>query len=157
MVKCWIFSSKNKENIRRASERLTWGFWDRDLAKRRESKLVKNWRSFLRHYNRISSGDLVFFQIAQSGEIHALGIVKGKHYDDQTPIWDLELRKKRVLFPWRVSFYIIMYSEEPFAQHFTEIKNYVDGYGIGEIPFHEAKQILSELKKKYPLNVNVYL
>jgi len=155
MVKCWIFSSKNKENIRRASERLLWGFWDRDLARSKESKLVKNWRQFLRLYNSIFNGDLVFFQIARTGEIHALGIVKDKHYDDQTPIWDLEFKNNRVLFPWGVSFYTIIYSEEPFAYHFTEIRNYIDGYGVGAIPYHEAKQLLNEFEKKYHLNVNI--
>ena len=157
MVNCWVFSSKTKENIRVASERLVWGFWDRDLARSRESKLVRNWRSFIRLYNNISRGDLVFFQIAKTGTIHALGIVKDRYYDDQTPIWDLEVKNNRVLFPWRVSFYFIIYSEEPFARHFVEIKNYVDGYGIGELSHHEAKKILSELEKKHRLNINVSL
>jgi len=156
MVRCWIFSSKNKENIRVATERLVWGFWDRDLVKNERSKLVKNWRPFLRLYNSISSGDIVFFQIAQTGEIHALGIVRDKFYDDQTPIWDLEIGKRKVLFPWRVSFYVIIYSEEPFTRHFIEIKNYVDGYGIGEIPYHEAKRILNEIERRYHLNINTY-
>jgi len=157
MVRCWVFSSRNKGNIRRAWERLLWGFWDRDLARGRGSKLARNWRHFLRLYNSISSGDLVFFQVARTGEIHALGIVRGKHYDDQTPIWDLEVKEKRVLFPWRVSFYIILYSEEPFARLFIELRNYVDGYGIGEVPHHEAERILSELGGEHHLSVNVYL
>jgi len=117
MVTCWVFSSKNRENIRRASERLVWGFWDKDLMKSKKSefakKLAKNWRYFLRAYNRIVAGDIVFFQIAGAGEIHAIGVVKDKYYDDQTPIWDVELEKRTVVFPWRVSFYIVIYSEEP--------------------------------------------
>lgn len=71
MVKCWVFSSRSKGNIRRAAKRLLWGFWDRDLARSKESKFVRNWRQFLRLYDNISNGDLVFFQIARTGEIHA--------------------------------------------------------------------------------------
>jgi len=148
VARCWIFASKSKENIRRAYERLIWGFWDRDVARRSSSKLVRNWRSFLRLYNNISNGDIVFFQITETGDIHAVGIVKEKFYDDQTPIWDQEIKKKRVLFPWRISFYIIIYSEEPIAKLFTKIENYVDGYGIGELPHHEAQQIIKQLKEK---------
>jgi len=37
-------------------------------------KLAKNWRYFLRTYNRIATGDIVFFQIAGAGEIHAIGV-----------------------------------------------------------------------------------
>jgi len=155
MVKCWVFSLRSKGNIHKAAERLLWGFWDRNLVRSRESKLVRNWRHFLRLYNTISNGDIVFFQMARTWEVHALGIVKGNHYDDQTPILDLEFKNNRVLFPWRVSFFTIIYSEEPFARHFTEIRNYIDGYGGGEIPYHEAKQLLNEFEKKYHLNVNI--
>lgn len=155
MVRCWIFSSRNKENIRRASERLLWGFWDKELVKGTKSKLVRNWRQFLRLYNNIYSGDIVFFQIVRTGEIHAIGIVKDRYYDDQTPVWDLELKNNKVLFPWRVSFYFMVYSEEPLAHLFAEIKNYIDGYGIGEISFHEAKELLNKLEGKYHLVVNV--
>jgi len=156
MARCWIFSSKNRENIRKAYERLVWGFWDRDLAKSEESKLVKNWRHFLRLYNNIATGDLVFFQIAKTGEIHAMGIVKDKYYDDQTLIWDSELERNTVLFPWRVFFYIVIYSEEPFTRYFIDLKNYVDGYGIGEVPLHEAKSILNEIEKKTHINMNIH-
>lgn len=158
MVNCWVFSSKNRENIRVASERLVWGFWDKSSARKdKASKLVRNWRMFIRLYNRISQGDLAFFQVVGTGEIHALGVVKDKYYDDQTPIWDLELKKKKVLYPWRVSFYLIIYSEEPLTQHYVEIGNYVDGYGIGELAHHYAKRILSELEKRYHFTLNVSL
>ena len=161
MVTCWVFSSKNRENIRRASERLVWGFWDKDLMKSKKSefakKLAKNWRYFLRAYNRIVAGDIVFFQIAGAGEIHAIGVVKDKYYDDQTSIWDVELEKRTVVFPWRVSFYIVIYSEEPFTRIFTELKNYVDGYGIGGISPHEARAILSEIEKKTHININIHI
>jgi len=41
MVTCWVFSSKNRENIRRASERLVLGFWDKDLMKSKKSEFAK--------------------------------------------------------------------------------------------------------------------
>jgi len=158
MVKCWVFSSRDKENIRRAYERLVWGFWDRDLAKSRRSKLFKNWRGFLRLYNSVSSGDVAFLQVARTGEIHAVGIVKERFYDDQTPVWDQELSRGKVLFPWRVSFYAIVYSEEPLERLFARLENYVDGYGVGELPHHEAERILRRLKDKLQsLNIGLQL
>uniref|UniRef100_A0A7J3Z8R9 Uncharacterized protein n=1 Tax=Ignisphaera aggregans TaxID=334771 RepID=A0A7J3Z8R9_9CREN len=87
----------------------------------------------------------------------AKGVVKDKYYDDQTPIWDVELKKRTVVFPWRVSFYIVIYLEEPFTRIFTELKNYVDGYGIGEISPHEARAILSEIEKKTHININIHI
>ena len=164
MVKCWIFSSRSRGNIRRAAERLLWGFWDKELVVEREeleecksarkSKLAENWRQFLRLYSDIQEGDIVFLQMARTGEMHAVGIVKDKHYDDQTPIWDQELKNNKVLFPWRVSFYFMIYSEKPFARLFIKSKEYVKGYGIGEISFHEAKELLDRLKEEYGLIVN---
>jgi len=97
VARCWIFASKSKKNIRRAYERLIWGFWDRDVARSSSSKLVRNWRSFLRLYNNISNGDIVFFQITETGDIHVVGIAKEKFYDDQTPIWDQEIEEKKFL------------------------------------------------------------
>jgi len=133
------------------------GFWDRDAAgSRRRPRLARNWRSFLRLYNSISSGDTAFLQIAESGDIHAVGIVKERFYDDQTPIWDQEIEERRVLFPRRVFFYIVVYSDEPIAKLYTRIENYVDGYGIGEPPNHEAQQILEQLREK-PRNTNIDL
>jgi len=76
--------------------------------------------------------------------------VRERFYDDQTPIWDQEIEERRVLFPWRVSFYIVVYSDEPAAKLYTRIENYVDGYGIGELPNHEAQQILEQLREETP-------
>jgi len=121
------------------------GFWDRDAAgSRRGSKLARNWRSFLRLCNDISSGDVAFLQVAGSGDIHAVGVAGERFYDDQTPIWGREIEERRALYPWRVSFYIVVYSEEPIVKLYTGIENYVDGYGIGELPNHEAQQILEQ-------------
>jgi len=63
---------------------------------------------------------------------------------------------RRALYPWRVSFYIAVYSEEPAAKLYTGIENYVDGYGIGELPNHEAQQILEKLREKLR-NINIDL
>jgi len=106
MARCWVFVSKNRENICRAYEESVWGFWDKDVARSRRSKLARNWRSFLRLYNSISGGDLAFLQTAGSGDIHAVGVVRERFYDDQTPIWDQEIEERRALYPWRVSSYI---------------------------------------------------
>jgi len=152
MNRYWVFASKNKENIKTASERLLWGFWgiwgSLNKSNKKKSKLAKNWRDFLRNYNKISAGDVVFFQLARSGDIHAVGLVKDRFYDDETPVWPEEVNKGKVLFPWRVSFYIIMYSEEPLGTYFTHLEKYVDGYGIGEAPRHEAETVLKRLKEK---------
>jgi len=54
--------------------------------------------------------------------------VRERFYDDQTPIWDQEIEERRVLYPWRASFHIVIYSGEPIAKLYTGIENYVDGY-----------------------------
>ena len=145
----WIFSSKNIENIKVARDRLLWGFWDRELGEKQR----RNWRSFIRLYNKIKPFDTVFFQIAETGEIHAIGIVKETYYDDQTPVWPSE--KRRILFPWRVSFCMILFSEKPFISHFVKVENYVDGYGIGELAEHEYRRILMEIQKQLNVDLNM--
>ncbi|MEM4140536.1 MAG: hypothetical protein QXG36_05485 [Nitrososphaeria archaeon] len=145
----WIFSSKNIENIKVAKERLLWGFWDRELG----DKQRQNWRSFIRLYNKIRPFDIVFFQVARTGEINAIGIVKGTYYDDQTPVWPGE--QKQVLFPWKVSFCSIIFSEKPFITHFVKIESYVDGYGIGELPEFEFRRILKEIQEQVNIELNI--
>lgn len=145
----WIFSSKNIENIKVAKERLLWGFWDREAG----DKQRQNWRSFIRLYNKIKPFDIVFLQIARTGEIHAFGIVKETYYDDQTPIWPNE--QKHILFPWKVSFCSIIFSDKPFITHFVKIESYVDGYGIGELPEFEFRRILTEIQKQVNIDLNI--
>ncbi|RLF81031.1 hypothetical protein DRN38_02970 [Thermococci archaeon] len=147
----WIFSSYDLQNIQVAKERLLWGFWDRDAGKKQR----KNWRPFIRLYNRLKPNDIVVFQIARTGEVHAIGIIKGKHYDDQTPVWPKEIEQNQVLFPWRVSFSIILFSKEPFVTHYTKIENYLDGYGIGELSEHEFRRILEKIKEKSNIEINL--
>ena len=145
----WIFSSKTIQNIEVARERLLWGFWDREAGKKQR----QNWRSFIRLYNKIKPFDIVFFQIAKTGEIHAFGIVKKTYYDDQTPIWPNETR--HILFPWKVSFCSIIFSNKPFIKHFVKIESYVDGYGIGELPEFEFRRILTEIQKQTNVCLNI--
>jgi hypothetical protein len=137
----WLFASKNVENIKVASERLLWGFWDRESGEKQR----KNWRDFIRLYNKIKPFDIVVFQTT-NGNIHGIGVVKGTYYDDQTPVWPAE--KKGVLFPWRVSFCVFIFSENPFTSLFIKIANFIDGYGIGELDRHEFQGILREIQKR---------
>lgn len=147
----WIFSSRNIENIEVAKERLLWGFWDREAGEKQR----KNWRDFIRLYNKIKPFDIVIFQIAKTGEIHAIGIVKEIYYDDQTPIWPDEIEQNIVLFPWRVSFCNIIFSKKLFTYHFINIENYIDGYGIGELSEHEFRRILKEIQKQLNVDINL--
>ncbi len=145
----WVFSSNTIENIRVAKERLLWGFWDRDAGEKQR----RNWRSFIRLYNKIKPFDIVIFQIARTGQIHALGVVKNTFYDDQTPIWPKE--KKKVLFPWRVALSSIVFSEDSFASHFVKIENYIDGYGLGELPEHDFRRVLKYVKSRLNVDINI--
>ena len=147
--RCWLFTSSTLENIEVAYQRKLWGFWDRDAVVRGElrEKLRSNWRSFIRLYNQVKPFDIVLFQL-KDYRIHGVGIVSGKHYDDQTPVWPLETGKNRVFYPWRVDFGLIIYSEKPLARLATRVENYVDGYGIGELGFHEVETVLSRLSER---------
>jgi len=147
----WIFSSNTVENIEVARERLLWGFWDREAGEKQK----KNWRPFIRLYNRIKPFDIVFFQRAKTGEIHAVGIVKETYYDDQTPVWPQELEQNRVLFPWRVAFCTVLFSEKPFVSHYAKIESYVDGYGVGELSEHELRRVLAEVQKQLSVDFNL--
>lgn len=151
----WIFSSKSVENIRVAKERLLWGFWDREVeaGEKFKKKLRKNWRSFIRLYNKIKPYDIVVFQTIKKGQIHAIGVVKRIYYDDQTPIWPNE--RDKVLYPWKVSFCTFIFSEDPFLYHFVKIENYIDGYGIGELSEHEFRRILSKIQNKMNVDFNL--
>jgi len=145
----WLVSSKNIENIKVAKERLLWGFWDREAGEKQR----KHWREFIRLFNRIKPFDIIVFQIATTGEIHAIGIVKETFYDDQTPVWPME--KNGVLFPWKVSFSSILFSEEPFITHFIKIEGYIDGYGMGELSESDLRRILEKVKEKFNVELNI--
>jgi len=150
-VNFWVFSSSTLANVRTAKDRLLWGFWDREAGEKQR----RNWRTFIRAYNRIRPFDVAVFQIARTGDIHALGIIRETYYDDQTPIWPLEIEENRVLYPWRVSFSAIIFSEEPFVSHFVRIQDYVDGYGIGVLEEHEFRRIFDNLKQRINVAINI--
>jgi len=149
----WIFSSNNLENIETGCKHLLWGFFDPDyISEDREKlkdKLKKNWRNFLGKYNQIKPFDIAVFQIAKTGEIHAIGVIKERYFDDQTPIWDIELKLKRVIFPWRVSFSAMIFSGEPVVKKFVKIQDYIDGYGLGVLEPHEFNFILKAFQEKF--------
>ena len=147
----WLFSSINVENIEVAKDRLLWGFWDREAGEKQK----RNWRAFIRLYNKLKPFDIVVFQVARTGEIHAIGIVKETYYDDQTPIWPREREQRRILYLWKVSFCSMIFSKNPFISHFIRIENYVDGYGIGELPEHGFRRILSEIQKQINVDYNL--
>jgi hypothetical protein len=149
----WLFSSKNIENIRIAKERLLWGFWDREAGE----KFKRNWRAFIRLYNRIKPFDIAVFQITISGNIHAIGIIKEKYFDDQTFIWPAEKEKGQVLYPWRVSFINILFSENPFTTYFIELENYIDGYGIGELSEQNFRTIMDKILNETLRKMNIEL
>jgi hypothetical protein len=138
-----------------------WGFWDKDLLKSKKEiyfneKLTKNWRVFLHCYNQIKAFDIAVFQIKENGNIHALGVVKRTCYNDQTPIFPKELKDGNVLFPWRVQFSIVLFSKEAFLErHFLSLENYIDGYGIGELPEHDFMEILKHVIKKSNLIIRI--
>ena len=146
----WIFSSNTVENIEVAKERLMWGFWYREAGKKQR----ENWRRFRRLYNKIRPFDIAIMQIARTGEIHAIAIIKKTYHDDQTPVWPNEGQQNRVLFPWRVSFSNILFSHSPFTSLFINLENYIDGYGLGELPEHEFRKILDDVKAKIDAELN---
>jgi hypothetical protein len=148
-MKIWLFSSNTLKNIEVAKDKLLWGFWDREKG----SKQRKNWRDFIRLFNKIEPFDIAVFQTTD-GEIHAIGIIKKTYYDDQTPVWPEEINEDKILFPWRVSFCNFIFSETPFTKFFAKISNYIDGYGIGELSPSEFQKILQEVQEKHKVLIN---
>jgi hypothetical protein len=141
----WLFSSIDLRNIRVGYERLLWGFWDREAGEKQR----RNWRLFVRAYNRIKPFDFVVIQVAGSGEIHAIGVIKETFYDDQTPVWPREIEERRVLYPWRTSFSFMVFSEEPILRRFIRVRDYIDGYGLGELSPTDLNDVLAEASRKF--------
>jgi hypothetical protein len=158
-LKTWLFSSRDLESIRRGYERLLWGFWDVRSAKSKElrEKLEKNWRLFLSFYNNIKPFDIAVIQVARSGEIHAIGVVKRTFYDDQTIVWPLEEKRRKVLYPWRVSFQFMIFSEEPITTFNVDKSNYIDGYGLGRLQAHHLNTILDAISNKFKLKIRGFV
>jgi len=152
LMNYWLFASKTLENIRTGFQNLMWGFWDKEAG----GVMRRNWRDFIRKYNQIKPFDVAVIQLIPTNGIHALGIIKEKFYDDQTLVWNNEIMKKRVFFPWRVKFSLMIYSEEHVIQLMTGISSYIDGYGIGEIEEHSFRQVLESFNQnKKGLKINI--
>ena len=145
----WLFSSNNLKNINVGFEHLMWGFWDRDahVQQKLKEKLIKNWRVFIKTYNRIKPFDHCLIQIAKTGNIHAVAVIKSTQFDDQTLIWPLEIQYGKVYYPWRVEFSLIIYSEKPILRRFIKIESYIDGYGLAEASPTDLTDALNALSK----------
>ncbi|MEM0096800.1 MAG: hypothetical protein QW660_09260 [Candidatus Bathyarchaeia archaeon] len=93
--------------------------------------------------------------MAKTGDIHAIAVIRDKQFDDQTPIWPLEISKGKVYYPWRVEFSMIMYSEKPIMRRFTKIENYIDGYGLAEITLTDLIDALNAMSKCPEIKIKV--
>lgn len=153
MTNYWVLSSYSLDHIQRAYERLMWGFTDPTIKE--EDKYLKNWRDFIKLYNKISLGDVMIFQLFQERKfyIHGLSVVQEKFYDDETPIWDDEIKYGRVLYPWRIRFGLMLYSERPIVELAIPTHEYVVGYGIGKLMRADLETIIQNLEKATGLKV----
>ncbi|MEM2843631.1 MAG: hypothetical protein QXZ53_07145, partial [Candidatus Bathyarchaeia archaeon] len=80
-------------------------------------------------------------------------VVQEKFYDDETPIWDDEIKYGRVLYPWRVRFGLMLYSERPIVELAIPTHEYVVGYGIGKLMRADLETIIQNLEKATGLKV----
>lgn len=87
--------------------------------------------------------------------MHAAATVKRTYFDDQTPVWDRELELNRVLYPWRMDLAFMLYSEKPILKTFIRISDYVDGYGIGELPQHELNNLLAAIPTRTEIKIKL--
>jgi hypothetical protein len=82
--------------------------------------------------------------------------VRDKYYDDQTLIWSDEKKSGTVLYPWRVSFSIIIYSKEPFKEFNVPKERYLAGYGIAELTEDEVSDIIKSVEGKLKVTISFY-
>ena len=155
MTNYWVLSSYSIENIRRAHERLMWGFTDPTIMQ--EDKYSKNWRDFIKWYNNILPGDIMAFQLFKERRyfIHGLSIVREKFYDDETPIWNNE-KDRQVLYPWKVRFSLMLYSESAITELAIPTHEYTAGYGIGKLSRGDLELIIQNLEKATGLQVKFF-
>jgi hypothetical protein len=104
-------------------------------------------------YQRIKPFDHAIFQLAKIGELHAFGVVKQSFFDDQTLVWPEETRQGRALFPWRVSFSLVLFSEEPVMTRFIKAGDYIDGYELGEVGAQDLGDLIQAFEKKSSLKI----
>jgi len=116
---------------------------------------MKNWREFMKFYNRISSGDITTFQLFKEKNfyIHGLSVVQDKFYDDETPIWDDEKESGHVIYPWRARFGFMLYSESPIIELAIPTHEYVTGYGIGKLSRGDLETVIKSLEKTTSLKI----
>jgi hypothetical protein len=120
------------------------GILGQGSRKQAEEKLAQLHKA----YNRIRRFDYVLIQIAKTGEIHAMAVVKDTYYDDQAPIRKAEPEQRRILLPWQVLFCFIIYFEKLILRRFIEIQNYIDGHGLGEIMDRDIADIIKVAEEK---------
>jgi hypothetical protein len=56
-----------------------------------------------------------------------------------------------VLYPWRVAFSFMIFSEEPILRRFIKLSDYIDDYGIGGLSPIDFNDVLAEISKKFKL------
>ena len=149
----WLVCTTNLDNIRTAYDRLVWGF--PDISTRWGEKYKRNWRYFVKMFNRILSGDVMVFQHikGRSYLVHAIGVVKDRYYDDETPILSDEVKEGYVIFPWKVRLGLMIFSEEPIAKLAILTQDYLTGYGIGRLRSTDIQAIVTNLEKITGLKV----
>jgi hypothetical protein len=126
-----------------------WGFWDRDAG----TKQRQNWRRFVMTYQRLKPFDHAIIQMAKTGDLHAFGVIKGSYFDDQTPVWPEEIRQGKVLFPWKVSFSLILFSEGAIMKRFIKGGDYIDGYGLGEARPQDTGDLIAAIENRTSLKI----
>jgi len=142
-----LFSSNSLENIRVDCEGLLWGF------SHKRKHLRDKWGQFLSTYQRINPFDVAVIQPTKNYRIHAIGVVREKYYDDLTPVWPAELRRGEVLYPWRVSFSLMLFSEEPITVLTVRVQDYISCFGLGTLTPRDLDNILAGASRKFKLEL----
>jgi hypothetical protein len=133
---------------------MLWGFPDRKRSK--NERYSRNWKDFVKWYNRISTGDIVVFQLYKPRYlIHAIGVVKDRHYDDETPVFREEDDSGDVIYPWRITFSLMIFSPEPIVELAVPTEDYLRGYGLGKLSRPDFDVILGGLRDEVGLRMKV--
>jgi len=142
-MKYWILTG-NEENWERAVADKIWGV--------REGRLKKEW-------DKLEKGDTLFFYAKSpiSGLI-GVGIVESKFKQDK-PLWPEEIRKKRVIYPYRFGFNIIYYLPDHRQEKNIDVIDLRLPYqaGINSLSREEAiKEILNRLKEEWNVEISSF-
>jgi hypothetical protein len=49
----------------------------------------------------------------------------------------------------------MIFSDMAFTRHLIRIENYIDGYGVGEVPEHEFRKVFQTIKSKLNVELNL--